>query len=349
MLALSLLLAFISTLFGIYLMRPLAVRWGLVDVPDHRKHHQGDVPLIGGVAMFGGVALASLLLVTPSDSHWLWLLSALVIVVLGVLDDAKGLSAHLRLVAQALMTLILAIGSDLFLENFGNLLSFGAIHLGGLGYVVTMLAVIGAINAFNMMDGIDGLAGSMALVSFSNLAVLFAMSGDNYGLQVALIFLGVLLPYLANNLLLPPFKHKIFMGDAGSMLIGLSVVWLLIHGTQNAMPSFRPVTALWLVAVPLMDMAAIMLRRIRKGQSPFMADRDHLHHIFMRAGFSPRQALFVITLTTVLLAGCGIAGEWLQIPDVIMFTVFLLLFSIYTYALQHSWKLLKSIHSLESL
>jgi UDP-GlcNAc:undecaprenyl-phosphate GlcNAc-1-phosphate transferase len=344
MLALSLLLAFVSTLSGIYLMRPLAVRWGLVDAPDHRKHHQGDVPLIGGVAMFGGVALASLLLVTPSASHWLWLLSALVIVVLGVLDDANGLSAHLRLAVQALMTLILAFGSGLFLENLGNLLSFGVIHLGSAGYVVTMLAVIGAINAFNMMDGIDGLAGSMALISFSSLTMLFAVSGDKYGWQMGLIFLGVLLPYLANNLLFPPFKHKIFMGDAGSMLIGLSVVWLLIHGTQNAMPSFRPVTALWLVAVPLMDMAAIMLRRIRKGQSPFAADRDHLHHIFIRAGFSPRQALFVITLTSALLAGCGLAGEWLQIPEIIMLTIFLLLFGIYNYALQHSWRLAKSIH-----
>ena len=200
-----------------------------------------------------------------------------------------------------------------------------------------------------MMDGIDGLAGSMALVSFGSLALLFMLGGDDYGLRIALIFLGVLLPYLANNLLLPPFKHKIFMGDAGSMLIGFSVVWLLIHGTQSTTTSFRPVTALWLIAIPLMDMAAIMLRRILKGQSPFLADRDHLHHIFMRAGFSPRQALLIITLASVFLAIIGLTGELLRIPEVVMFGSFLLLFGLYSYVLQHSWKFLKSFHALKQL
>lgn len=299
--------------------------------------------------MFSGVILTNLVWVTHSTAHWLWLLSALVVIVLGVIDDAKGLGAQLRLLIQALVTLLLAVGGGLFLENFGNLFGLGIVHLGNLGYIATMLAVIGAINAFNMMDGIDGLAGSMALVSFGSLALLFMLCGDDYGLRIALIFLGVLLPYLANNLLLPPFKHKIFMGDAGSMLIGFSVVWLLIHGTQSVTTSFRPVTALWLIAIPLMDMAAIMLRRILKGQSPFLADRDHLHHIFMRAGFSPRQALLIITLASVFLAIIGLTGEWLRIPEVVMFGSFLLLFGLYSYMLQHSWKFLKSFHALKQL
>jgi UDP-GlcNAc:undecaprenyl-phosphate GlcNAc-1-phosphate transferase len=131
------------------------------------------------------------------------------------------------------------------------------------------------------------------------------------------------------------------MGDAGSMMIGLSVVWLLVLGSQNGQPGFRPVTALWLIAIPLLDMFAVMHRRIRKGKSPLSADRDHLHHIFMRFGHSSNSALLIISIRATLFAGVGIAGEYFQIPESLMLLSFICLFMLYDYIFIHIWKILR--------
>lgn len=119
------------------------------------------------------------------------------------------------------------------------------------------------------------------------------------------------------------------MGDAGSMFIGLSVIWLLTMGTQNENASFRPVTALWICAVPLMDMLAIVVRRYKNGKSPFKPDRDHLHHILQRVGYSTRQALVIISTFAVAMSVIGLAGEYFAIPDVIMLTGFVFIFTCY--------------------
>ena len=192
-----------------------------------------------------------------------------------------------------------------------------------------------------MMDGIDGLAGSMALVSLSALMILFLNKGATEYVNWALLFAVAIIPYLFANLKLGWFKQKIFMGDAGSMLLGFIIVWLLILGTQQETKYFRTVTALWVIAVPLMDMAAIMIRRIRKGNSPFKPDRNHLHHIFMRAGLNSTQALIVIVMVAVLLTLIGVSGELLLVPEWIMLVGFLSLFAGYYYSLHRIWKIVK--------
>ena len=129
------------------------------------------------------------------------------------------------------------------------------------------------------------------------------------------------------------------MGDAGSMFIGLSVIWLLTIGTQGESASFRPVTALWICAIPLMDMLAIVMRRYRKGKSPFKPDRDHLHHILQRAGLSSRQTLVVISIASALMSILGVLGEYFQVPESIELALFVLMFILYNkYARHFSWK-----------
>jgi UDP-GlcNAc:undecaprenyl-phosphate GlcNAc-1-phosphate transferase len=129
------------------------------------------------------------------------------------------------------------------------------------------------------------------------------------------------------------------MGDAGSMFIGLSVIWLLSMGTQGESASFKPVTALWICAVPLMDMLAIVMRRYRKGKSPFKPDRDHLHHILQRAGLSSRQTLIAISVFSVLMSIIGLLGEYFQVPESISLILFVLVFVLYNrYARHFSWK-----------
>ena len=139
---------------------------------------------------------------------------------------------------------------------------------------------------------------------------------------------------------------KIFMGDAGSMFMGLTVLWLLTMSTQSTEKSeaiFRPVTALWIIAIPLMDMFAIMIRRIRKGNSPFQADNGHLHHICMRLGLSSRQSLWAISTLAITFASVGILGEHFQVVEWVMLVLFFLVFAAYSFSLQHAWKFIRAL------
>ncbi|MDP5189840.1 UDP-N-acetylglucosamine--undecaprenyl-phosphate N-acetylglucosaminephosphotransferase [Rheinheimera baltica] len=334
--------SFIASCLAIGILYPLSVRVGLVDIPRGRKQHQGAVPLIGGIATYCGLAIAMLWFADGAIEPLYYLTCAGVIVILGAFDDYLDLSVKLRLAVQTLIGLAMTFSLDLHLASLGNLFGFGQVELGPLGLPITLLAVIATINAFNMTDGIDGLAGMLSLVSFSSIAIFMSLWGQQHYAVMALVIVLAMLPYLACNLHVIPAR-RIFLGDAGSMLIGLSVIWLLIIGTQSESASFRPVTALWIIAIPLMDMIAIMVRRIRKGQSPFQADREHLHHISLRLGLSSRESLALITALACIFACFGIIGEYLLIPEGVMLTLFLLLFAGYLYLLQHIWRIISHI------
>lgn len=320
----------IVTAMAINLLKPVALKLGLVDQPGGRKTHQGAPPLIGGLAIFVGYSITWALHL--NDSHLLMIYTgcAALVVALGVVDDARNLSVRVRLIVQILVALAMCWTTGKYLVHFGDLFGTGDIKAGPWGVLITILAVIGAINAFNMADGIDGLAGSLALTSLSAIAILLTTTQDTYQLALAITLTICILPYLAANLMIRPFKMKIFMGDAGSMLLGFSVAWLLIQSSQSETPAFRPITALWVIAVPLMDMTAVMMRRIFKGKSPFTADRGHLHHKLLDAGFTQRQVLLRIVTCSIVLAAIGLIGEWIKLPEWLMFGSFAVMFCIYT-------------------
>ena len=276
-----------------------------------------------------------------SSGYLIFLLCGSLLVLLGAVDDARELPAKFRLFAQVVLGAVLVYGSGDSLESFGDLVGLGMIELGVLGPLVSIAAVIGATNAFNMIDGIDGLAGSLSLIALLSLALLFTFSpGHEAGMALSFGLSCALLPYMMANLRIPPFKRRIFMGDAGSMFIGFAIVWLMIQGAPLEGAAFRPVTALWIIAIPLIDMVAIMVRRARKGQSVMRPDREHLHHMIMRAGFSDRQALVLITFFAMFFAGFGLLGEFLQIPEWVMFAAFAVLFALYDFMLSRVWRLL---------
>ncbi|QYJ74060.1 UDP-N-acetylglucosamine--undecaprenyl-phosphate N-acetylglucosaminephosphotransferase [Shewanella sp. FJAT-52076] len=342
---LPLITAFVLSFASVKFVHPLAVKAGLVDIPNGRKQHVGEIPLIGGVSIYLSVMMCSVWFMPGMTELHVYLVSAAMLLFIGVLDDRYDLPVRYRLVAQILVASIMIFGGGLYISHFGDLLMLGDIRLGKLGILVTVLAVVGAINAYNMIDGIDGLAGSLSAISFTALALLLGSSGSDWYL-LPILFIAALVAYLMFNLGWPDKRlAKIFMGDAGSMLIGLTIVWLLVIGVNGDAPSFRPVTALYIIAVPLMDMAAIMYRRIKKGDSPFKPDRDHLHHIFMRAGCTPQQALGCISLISALLAGVGFIGELVQIPESVMFFGYLVLFVTYCFVIQHIWQILSWIRS----
>lgn len=333
----------------LFVMRKVAKKIELVDKPNARKHHEGVVPLAGGISVCISVSYFLYQHVEVAPQLFVLLASLVFLTILGALDDKFDLSVKLRLALQACVAVLMMHFTDYRLVSLGNPFGFGSIDLPLVGYVMTVFAVIAAINAFNMVDGIDGLLGGLSIVTFSSLALLGVIFGDGLTTSICFIFVFAIIPYVCMNLGLLGRKRKVFMGDAGSMMIGFAVVWLLLSVsqiTEAGAHSIRPVTALWLIAIPLMDMAAIMIRRVKRGDSPFKPDREHLHHIFQKLGFSSRQTLVFIVLISTLLALVGVLGEVFSIPEPLMFYGFVLLFWLYHSALSNVYTLGKVVNNI---
>ncbi|MBQ4834235.1 UDP-N-acetylglucosamine--undecaprenyl-phosphate N-acetylglucosaminephosphotransferase [Pseudoalteromonas sp. MMG010] len=314
----------------LFLMRKVARKIGLVDKPSGRKMHTGNIPLVGGVAIC--ITLVQYVYSHPGMINHanLYMLCITGLTAVGALDDRYDLSVKIRMLVQGMISFAMIYYANAQLISLGNLLGFGDIHLGNLGAIITVFAVIGCINAFNMVDGIDGLLGGLSIVTFGSIGILLALSGEQSLSYLCILLVVSVVPYILMNLGFVGHKRKVFMGDAGSMMIGFTVIWLLIGASQTpGNPIIRPVTALWLIAVPLMDMTAIMIRRVQQGKSPFKPDREHLHHICQRLGCSPLQTLCLICFIATLFAGIGVLGEILNIPEFVMFYGFIILFSVY--------------------
>lgn len=335
---------FIVAFVFLFLLRKVAKKINLVDRPNERKKHQGLIPLVGGISIYFTLMFALWFkpdLIIRSD---IYVLCASVLVIMGAIDDKYDVDYRIRLVVQILISFAMIFGAGLSLKNLGQLLFGYELTLGPLGYIVTVFAVLGAINAFNMVDGIDGLLGGLTMVTFGGLSYIHYVDGQLQLARFCLLMMIVVIPYICLNLGFPfGGRRKVFMGDAGSMLIGFTVIWVLLQGTQGLKAQMNPVTALWLIAIPLMDMTCIMVRRIRKGVSPFKPDREHLHHICLRAGLSSHQALAVICGIAALLAITGIMLEYGGVPEWISLMIFILVFFFYYQLLNNIWRILAKI------
>lgn len=332
--------ALICTVFAIKLLRPVAAIVGLVDMPDSRKQHAGHVPLVGGLAIYCGSMLAFVLFIPFSEKIAYLLVTASFVMLTGMIDDIKDLGVKVRLLVQVAASLVMIYGTGLQIESLGDLFGFGEVSLGIWSVPFTLLAVIGVINAFNMVDGIDGLAAGLALIAILGIVGFEALSGRFQNIEYLILLAFALIPFLLTNLCIIS-KRKIFMGDAGSMFVGYVIAWELINISQGVDQSIEPVNALWCVAIPVVDTLGVMCRRMKKGQSPFKPDREHLHHIFMRAGLSDRWALVVILGSAVVILMLGLVVQ-VFIPGV-AFYLFAALFFGYGYLLLHAWKLQRLI------
>ena len=337
---------FFVTLLCIVGLRPVAENIGLVDKPTSRKCHLGEIPLIGGLSIYLSILFVINILLPDSQLLNLYLISCSFMVFIGAIDDYYDINARFRLFSQFFIAAILVFGADFSLVNLGNLFGFGNVNLGYWAVPFTLLAVPTAINAFNMTDGIDGLVGCLGIVAFSSLSILMYWTNNADLLSVSICFVAALSAFLLFNLGgLSRIFGKVFMGDAGSMMLGLSVIWLLVLGSQSEV-GFRPVTALWIIAIPLLDMFSVMHRRVKKGNSPLLADRDHLHHIMLRLGLSHKRALFMIVMMSCCFSLFGLLGEYYKIHESIMLISFIVLFVVYDHVFLHIWRYTKKIRKL---
>jgi UDP-GlcNAc:undecaprenyl-phosphate/decaprenyl-phosphate GlcNAc-1-phosphate transferase len=323
-------ITFFITLSCMLLLKPLALRLGLVDAPNSRKHHQGDIPLIGGLAMFIGF-LAALLTLPISLQHYRsFIAGSALLVFIGLLDDFHELSPKSRFLAQIFALLLMFFWGGIKLTHLGNLIFYREIGLSIYSLPVTIIAGLGVINAINMIDGVDGLAGTLVLVELILLVYCAITNGQILAVSILFVVIATVLAFLCLNFRLSNRVHaQVFMGDAGSMFLGFVLVWFLIELSQAGSKPVTPVTMLWIMVLPLFDTTAVMLYRASKKKSIFSSDRQHLHHLLVGFNFSATQISLFLGGINLVLGGLGLLVNHYHVAEGIQFISFLIFFVVY--------------------
>jgi len=302
--------AFTGTALLIMLLKPIANATGLVDVPNARSSHSRPTPLIGGLAIYTAVASAYSIpaimgLVPINREIGSFFVAGLVVVIVGVIDDYRPLPSSFRFIAQILAALIMIYGGGVVLDDLGGMtLSGNVIYLGWLSVPFTVFATLGVINALNMCDGLDGLSGVMALISLSGLFLVALFGGAGLNAYILTLLAMAIVGFLIFNLrIFGRERAVVFMGDAGSMFLGLALTWFAISMSQDFDRIITPAAALWFLMLPIFDTVAMIIRRIRRRQSPFEPDREHIHHVFQLAGFTVNET--VVIMAAAAIDRCG--------------------------------------------
>ena len=293
-----------STLVGLlvtYWVRSLAIRWHIGEMPDPRKVHKKFMPTMGGFGIFAGFltgVFASALLL-PDVFHKIWqdydgiLLASVLVVALGAWDDLKGLDAGKKFLGQTIVaTVIIAFGG--IIQRIS--LPFTTdLNLGVFAIPVTYLWLIGVSNAVNLLDGLDGLAGGVSLIATAVFAVLAYQNGNVAFLIISLGLMGGILGFLKFN----HHPASIFMGDTGSLFLGMMLAALSMKGFETAPGRVGLLLPILILAIPIGDTSIAFFRRLNKGKHPFKPDKDHLHHRLIYLGLSHKQAVYIIYLAAL--------------------------------------------------
>lgn len=320
--AFAILIIFVATLVLTFGLLKVAPKLQLIAEPGDHRLHQQATPMVGGIAIYLGLMLGLVLV----DGSFARLLPSLFIMcAVGLLDDRYKLPSWCRFIAQGLAAYLVIELCNIQLVDLGLLFnSNDRVLLSPYWSIgLTVFACIGVINAINMSDGLDGLAGSLVFIVL--LALLF-MGHSSVGL--ILIALGSVAGFLFWNIRLGRDSAAVFMGDAGSTMLGLLIASLLIQYSQ-AEHGMYSVTALWLLALPLIDAVAVLIVRPLRGRSPFSADRMHYHHQFLDRGWSVNTVLLVSCLLQLLFISIGILLLHFRVAEHVQLYAFLMLFCAY--------------------
>jgi UDP-GlcNAc:undecaprenyl-phosphate/decaprenyl-phosphate GlcNAc-1-phosphate transferase len=295
--------SFIVTFYAIPVIISVAEMKKLYDVPDERKIHSNPIPSLGGLGMFAGFIISILLTTVFSNNaqeFQYYVAAALIIFFLGIKDDIMVLSPWKKFVGQLIVATILIFKANILISSMHGFLGIHQLE-GTSSYLLTYFAIIVIINAFNLIDGVDGLAGSVGFVSALVFSAIFFMNGLIAYSILAFTLAGSILGFLIYNY----HPAKIFMGDTGSMLLGLVNAILVLKFIEFA-PSYTkipiqsaPAVGFGILLMPLLDTLRVFAIRIFNRRSPFSPDRNHLHHLLLDCGFSH----LAVTLT---IAGASI-------------------------------------------
>ncbi len=294
---LKMLLAFIVALVISFLMTPpvkdFAAKVGAIDVPkDGRRVHDHPIPRMGGIAIFLGFVISLLLFVNMSTQVMGLLVGAVIIAMMGAVDDIVNLNPWAKLAAQ-LLAAIVAIRSGLVFDVISNPNVFAeetTIYIGHLSVPLTIIWIVGCTNAMNLIDGLDGLAVGVAAISSTSMLIVSLLVAEPVVSVILVALTGACLGFMPYNM----NPAKIFMGDVGSQLLGFVLATASIMGLFKFHAVFTFFVPMLSLALPLTDTAFAFCRRISHGQSPFHADKGHFHHRLLAMGLSQRQAVAVL-------------------------------------------------------
>lgn len=296
-----------------FLIIPVIVKYSLeknlVDIPGRRKIHKKITPSMGGIAIFLGFFIASLIWVDLF--HWkdirFILIALFMVFFIGVRDDLIPLRPTVKLIGQILTSSFLILLFDFRLKSFYGLLGIYDIPL-VMSYAITLFTFIVITNSFNLIDGLDGLAGTIASISLLAFGISFFLVGDNIYSVISFCMLGAVIAFLFFNW----EPSEIFMGDTGALVIGMMISILAIHFIElnNSLPITNPykinagVTgAICFILIPLADTLRVFILRVAKKQSPFTPDKNHIHHYIMRLGLSHSKSTIFLGIIQVLFIG----------------------------------------------
>ena len=307
--------AFVACLFLIPVVIETAQSKSLFDVPNGRKQHKQPIPPLGGIAIFISMVVSFFLwsdLQGMAEAKFAFL-GMLVLFFMGLKDDLVEIEARKKFIIQISLASLIAFGGIRITHLHGI---FGLDEIPVVfQYALTVLFIVGLTNAYNLIDGIDGLAGGIALIASFGFGILFfALDIKSYSLA-SFALAGSLLGFLRFNF----SPAKIFMGDTGSLSVGilLAILSIQLLETTSALSgfvhvnSFFPVLVFALIIVPILDVSQVMLVRIMSGRSPFSPDRGHIHHMLLRRGMSHRQAALALYGGTLAFIGVFSLGFWI--------------------------------------
>jgi UDP-N-acetylmuramyl pentapeptide phosphotransferase/UDP-N-acetylglucosamine-1-phosphate transferase len=301
----------------------------LTDKPGPRKVHKHAVSRLGGVGIFVAFSISYALMINGFDSQAAYFFAALLMLFFtGITDDLIHLPARNKLVVQVIASLVVIVLADIRFTSLHGFLGIYGISP-WISVPLTLFVMIVIINALNLIDGIDGLAASLSLTSLTALGCWFWSRGLTENAVVAAAMAGALIVFLYFNM--SKGENKIFMGDSGSLVIGFVISVLVVRFNEfNAQPAAvntlrsAPAVSIAILIIPLFDTLRVVILRTIRGQNPFRADKRHIHHLILRAGYSHRQvtlilslfqaaaitlafvfdSLGIITLSVIMLAGC---------------------------------------------
>lgn len=342
-------LAFFATTALILSFRPLAKSLGLVDIPNERKIHEGEIPLVGGIAIYVAVVATHLISTaffpgTGGIEHYTsFYVAGALLVLVGIADDFREVSPTLRLVTEAVAVVLIMVGADVVVRDLGTL-GIGGEHvmLGALAAPFTIFAVVGVINAVNMADGLDGLAGTLSLVPILGFIFATIFLGDGKDLVILCCFAASIIAFLLFNAAVPGRRRAlIFLGDSGSMFLGIALAWFAIRLSQGEGAPLSPAATLWFLTLPIFDTACTTIRRAIRGRPLFSPDKEHLHHVFLLAGFTSTETVLIMAGLSATGVVIGITASWLGISDAWLAGAFLVLGLLYFWVIIRAWTFMR--------
>lgn len=315
--------SFLVFLTLLFVLKFFSKKLNLIDKPNYRKKHIGNIPLIGGLIIYLNILIFSFFFDISNHMNTV-LLTSIILILLGALDDAIELGVTFRLITQLICCLIV-IGSGLEIKNIGNYVFLQNIEMGIISVLFTVFCVIGLTNSFNFIDGVDGLSSGLALIAILSVIIISYLENTlSYLIDLDyLILLSLTIIYFM-FFNITKFS-KIFLGDSGSMFLGFFISWILIMTSQNENQIIHPILTIWCVALPVFDITSVVIRRSLRKINPFKPDRRHIHHIFIEMGFGNFTTTSLILTLSIILNFFGILIFYLSGPFMALFSFLVLL------------------------